>query len=298
MTNVNYHLPLHLICNPYFLKIKLLDTQILKKEITINKSDIIYVTINNIFNSIDYDNVDDINKNKDINKQINNLTTNNFELIYKFEDYKQLQLNTLLLNNDEKDICDKLLNKYNQEYNRVLLIKQNFINNYIDATKLKKAHLNNNIGCRKKTTSNCDIKNFLNSINNKGNNHTIDSIRDEYLKILHLHNIPIIKINNNHIECCFIIKKMYNLFNDYLHLITYCVNLIELKPYIIRDQSTFLFNFENKNSYFYENENSLCINHMDTIFNISIKENNIPQNGNFVKFLKTPRRNDVLFNLQ
>lgn len=293
MCNINYPLPLHLIYNPYFLKIKLLDTQILKKEITISKSDIIYVTINSIFKSIDYDNTHDINKNKDINKQINKLTTNNFELICKLEDYKQL--NICELNNNETHIYHELNNKYKKEYMRVLLIKQNFINNYIDATKLKKAHLNNNIGSRKKTTSNCDIKNFLNSINNKHNNHTIDSIKDEYFKILHLHNIPIIKINNNHIECCFIIKKMYNLFNDYLYVIMYCLKLIKLKQYIIRDQSTFLFNFENENSYFYENNKSIIINHMATIFNISIEENNINRNGNFVKFLKTPKQNDVYF---
>ena len=294
MTNVNFHLPLHLICNPYFLKIKLLDTQFLKKEITINKSDIIYVTINNIFNSINYDNVDDINKNKDINKQINKLTTNNFELICKFEDYKQL--NIYELNNNETHIYHELNNKYKKEYIRVLLIKQNFINNYTDATKLKNAHLNNNISTRKSTTSNCDIKNFLNSINNKHNNHTIDSIKDEYFKILHLHNIPIIKINNNCIECCFIIIKMYNLFNDYLCVIMYCLKLIKCNHYIIREQPTFLFNFENTNNYFYENENSIFINHMDTIFNISIEKNNTKQtSSNFVKFLKTSKRNDVYF---
>lgn len=294
MTNVNFHLPLHLICNPYFLKIKLLDTQFLKKEIIINKSDIIYVTINKMLNSINYDNVDDINKNKNINKQINKLTNNKFELIYKFENYKES--NTLILNNNEIQIHNELNNKYRCEYMRVLSIKQNFINNYIDATKLKKSHLNNNISTRKYTTSNCDIKNFLNSINNKHNNHTIDSIKDEYFKILHLHNIPIIKINNNYIECYFIITKMYNLFNDYLYVIMYCLKLIKCKPYIIRDLSTFLFNFENKNSYFYENENSIFINHMDTIFNISIEKNNAKQSSsNFVQFLKTSKRNDVYF---
>jgi len=293
MTNDTFNLPLHLISNPYFLKIKLLNTQFLKNEITINKSDIIYVTINNRFNSINYDNINDINKNKEINKQINKLTTNNFKVICKLEDYKQL--NICELNNNESHIYNELNNKYKNEYIRVLLIKQNFINNYIDATKLKKAHLNNNISTRKTTTSNCDIKNFLSSINNKCNNHTINSIKDEYLKILHLHNIPIIKINNNHIECCFIIKKMYNLFNYYLYVIMYCLKLINCNRYIIREQSTFLFNFENNNSYFYENENSIIINHMNTIFNISIEETNIKRNGNFVKFLKTPKRNDVYF---
>ena len=42
---------------------------------------------------------------------------------------------------------------------------------------------------------------------------------------------------------------MYNLFNDYLCVIMYCLKLIKCNHYIIREQPTFLFNFENTNNY-------------------------------------------------
>jgi len=83
-------------------------------------------------------------------------------LIFKFEDYTPL--NTSPLNNEEINIANNLINKYKKEYIRVLRIKFNFINNYIDATKLKNSHLNTNCGKRQNITSKCDIKNFLNVI--------------------------------------------------------------------------------------------------------------------------------------
>ena len=289
-----FHCPLSLISNPFFIKFKLLDTEILKnviKNITINKSDIIYITSNKTKNSIDYNVNDDIKHIRDIDKQINNLSNNDFELIFKFEDYTPL--NTSSLNNEEINIANKLINKYKKEYIRVLRIKLNFINNYIDATKLKNSHLNTNCGKRKNITSKCDIKNFLNVI--KNNNHTFKSIKDEYNKILQFNKIKNITINNSHIECCFIINKIYYLFDNYLNMILYCIKIIKLNPHIIREQQTFLFDIEQNNSYFYEIDNSICINHMNVILNITISKNNNIHNSNFVKFCKTQIRNDVYF---
>ena len=212
-------------------------------------------------------------------------------MIFKFEDYTPL--NTSSLNNEEINIANKLINKYKKEYIRVLRIKLNFINNYIDATKLKNSHLNTNCGKRKNITSKCDIKNFLNVI--KNNNHTFKSIKDEYNKILQFNKIKNITINNSHIECCFIINKIYYLFDNYLNMILYCLKIIQLKPYIIREQQTFLLDIEPNNNYFYEIDNSICINHMNVILNITISKNNNIHNSNFVKFCKTQIRNDVYF---
>ena len=289
-----FNCPLSLISNPFFNKFKLLDTEILKKvikDIAINKSDIIYITSNKTKNSIDYNDNDDIKHIRDINKQINNLSNNDFELIFNFEDYTPL--NTSPLNNEEINIANNLINKYKKEYIRVLRIKLNFINNYIDATKLKNSHLNTNCGKRQNITSKCDIKNFLNAIKNE--NHTFKSIKDEYNKILQFNKIENITINNSHIECCFIINKVYYLFDNYLKIVLYCLKIIQVKPYIIREYRTFLFNIENNNNYFYEKDNSICINHMNVILNITISKNDYIYNSNFVKFCKTQTRNDVYF---
>ena len=221
----------------------------------------------------------------------NNLSNNDFELIFNFEDYTPL--NTSPLNNEEINIANNLINKYKKEYIRVLRIKLNFINNYIDATKLKNSHLNTNCGKRQNITSKCDIKNFLNAIKNE--NHTFKSIKDEYNKILQFNKIENITINNSHIECCFIINKVYYLFDNYLKIVLYCLKIIQVKPYIIREYRTFLFNIENNNNYFYEKDNSICINHMNVILNITISKNDYIYNSNFVKFCKTQTRNDVYF---
>ena len=108
-----FNCPLSLINNPFFNKFKLLDTEILKKvikNITINKSDIIYITSNKTKNSIDYNDNDDIKHIRDINKQINNLSNNDFELIFNFEDYTPLNISPL--NNEEINIANNLINKY------------------------------------------------------------------------------------------------------------------------------------------------------------------------------------------
>jgi hypothetical protein len=94
------------------------------------------------------------------------------------------------LNNDEINVYDDILKKYKREYKRVLLIKQNFMNNYIDATKLKNRHLSINCAKKKDTksgeTSWCDVKNLFNIIKE---NYTI--IIDEYYQIYNLKNLPI-----------------------------------------------------------------------------------------------------------
>lgn len=287
--------PLSLISNPFFIKIKLLDTEILKKvikNITINKSDIIYITSNKTKNLINYNINDDREHIRNIDKQINNLSSNDFELIFKFEDYTPL--NVLPLNNAEINISNNLINLYKKEYIRVLRIKLKFIKNYIDATKLKNSHLNNNCGKRKYITSKCDIKNFLNAIKNE--NHTFKSIKDEYNKILQFNKIKNITINNSHIDCCFIINKIYYLFINYLQMIMYCLKLIYVKPYIIREPHIFLFDIEPNKNYFYEINDSIYVNHMNTILNITIEQNNnIHNNSDFVIFCKTQTRNDVYF---
>jgi hypothetical protein len=135
---INLHCPLSLIGNPYLNIIKLIFTEFLKK-IIIKKSDLTYFTTNTINN--------DIISVKNINKQINNKLNNDFELMCKFEEYKEIDKS--ILNNYESENKYKLINNYKIEYIRVLHIKRYFIENYIDATKLKNAHLKNNCGKRK-----------------------------------------------------------------------------------------------------------------------------------------------------
>ena len=291
--------PIHITCvmpltiNPFFDKIKLLDNEILKIEkITINKRDITY-SVSNLFNSDDINYVTNI---KNINKQINNLSNDDIELSLAWK--KHIYHNQLPLNENETYIWNKLYSDYYNEHNRVLQIKTKFVDNYIDASKLKNAHLN--LNCRKRinTTSKCDIKNFLILINNKNKtqNYTINSIKNEYDNILCKHNMNHIKYNDSHIECCFIINKIINLFDDYLQMIRYCLKLLKTNSYVIRESQTFLFNIEPVNSYFYDdNDDSIYINHMDTINNVSVENNNTIVKGNFVKFLKRPKGNDVYF---
>lgn len=288
--------PLPQVTNPYYNKINALDTEILKsiiENITINKSNINYVAVNKIINPIDYNNDNDLKNIKNLNKQINNSTNNNYELDYKFKDYSHLT--TTPLTEIELTKKSELIDKYKKEYARVLNIKLNFIENYINATILKKAHLSIKCGKRINTTSYCDIKDFLDATNNKTYNYTLDSIKEEYNKILGINNCPYQKINNSNIECCFIINKIYALFENYLTIIKYCIKLLETKPYLLREEQTFLFDIGSIKSYFYAENTIIYVNHMDTIFNIVVNENNTNIKNNFIKFRKTPKRNDVYF---
>jgi hypothetical protein len=280
--------PLSEAGNPFLFKeIKLLDTEIftiVNKTITLNKIDIIYAIANDDAININ----GTINKNiKNINKQISN--NNDIKLIFE---HKLLPPATALpFNLNDANMVDELIRKYKNEYRRVGIIKLNFIKHYIDATNLKNAHLNNNCKKRKNTTSKCNIANFLIPIKDT---KTVESIKEEYYNILRANNITNIVIKDCNIGCCFIINKMYNLFNDYLITLMYCIKLIKEKPYVILNKS-FLFEIKEENHYFYEDDNSININHMNKIFNISIETNDEIQTSTHVRFLKTPTRNDVYF---
>jgi hypothetical protein len=289
------------------MKIKILKYCVLEKiigKVCVEKYNLSYNIISSLNNS-------KLNLNKksygQINKQINNSTEKNFEIIDNMNEQDKVNLEiemdkilnvSFALNEDEITKRNFLYNAYDEEYKRVLKIKENFIENYIDADKLKNAHLGNNCGKRKTTRSKCNIRDFLNSIQKQ---ITLKNIKEKYCKISNENGIFPIKMNDKNAECFYIITQIYDLFEKYLLIIDYCLKLIDEIPQVIRDPNIFLFDIENKTNYFFEEEykNAIHINNMNTILNISVQENNVEMiNENstvFVKFYETETRNNVVF---
>ena len=257
---ISIHIPFKFLISPYFAEIKLLNTEILKQikdKIFINKSDIFYYLIDY---SIDYKNKKNKQFIQKIYREIMDLQNNDIKTICKFSDYKPI--NTTTLTDFETTKYNDLINKYKNEYKRVLDIKRLFIDQYIDATNLKPSHLTNQCCKRQFTTSKCFITEFILSISdyNKKQNFMIKHIKEEYNKILFFNNITNIKIQDGHVNCCFLITKIYKLFDDYLKVILYCLKVLETNQLTIREQNTFLFDIQTLNSYFYTINNEIYIN--------------------------------------
>jgi len=295
---------------PYFRKIKILKCCILEKiigKVCIEKYNLLYNIISCFTN-----NKVNLNKEmkKQINKQINNSTEQNFEILDNMSEQDKINLeiemnkrlnDPLELNEDEKTNCKNLYDVYKKEYKRVSKIKDNYIENYINADKLKSLHLESNNGKKETTKSNCNLKNFFNSINKKP---TFEIIKEKYKKILYENGNPPIKMNDGLIERYYIITQIYDLFDKYLLTIKYCLTLIDKFPLVIRNPNIFLFDIKTKYSYFFEKveENKIYINNMNTILNISLEKTNddnntINEKTIFVKFYKPEEanRNNVVF---
>ena len=277
--------PLKLIHNPYLCEMKAINYNYIKK-IIINKYDLSYIS-----NSINIENKEII---KDIDKQINNLSNEQFLISSGTEMINNIDVSQLNDNEIEK------LNKYKidvkNEINRVNTIRKLFIDEYIDATKLKNVHLSNTC-CKRKNnnTSKCMITDFINVLDKEGRSNK--NIKTNYKQVLLNNKIDDIKVNNSHNPMCYIIIKIYDLFNYYIQTLIYNLKILEDKQELIRYDDIYLFDF-NKNKYFVLNEdNTIIIKHMDIIQNIILETpncellNNVP----YIKLFKTPKRNDIVF---
>ena len=277
--------PLKLIYNPYLCEMKAINYNYIKK-IIINKFDLSYIS-----NSINMQNKEMI---KNIDKQINKLSNEQFLISSGTEIINNIDVSQLNDNEIEK------LNKYKKdvknEINRVNTIRKLFIDEYIDATKLKNVHLSHKC-CKRKNnnTSKCMITNFINVLDKEG--RTNKNIKANYKQILLNNEIDDIKVNNSHNPMCYIIIKIYDLFNYYIQTLIYSLKILEDKQELIRYDDIYLFDF-NKNKYFVLNENNtIIIKHMNIIQNITLETydcelfNNVP----YIKLFKTQKRNDIVF---
>ncbi len=295
-------IPLPQLSNPFFGKIKTCKLDILTrviKNIDVKKRDITYI-MSNATNKHSCGKEYKIHA-KNIDRYVHTLSNGDFKLMALIDDPI---VDTSHLNNDEIIVASNMVNTYKTEYIRVLHIKQHFIHNYIDATKLKNAHLSDACANRQHITSKCNIKQFVNAIKPTTLNKTVSPnkndefalIMTEYSNILQFNGVGPIPINNRHAECCFILNKIYGLFNYYLDVLLYCMQLINMYPYITREPHYFLFDIGHNNCYFYEeSDGSICINHMELILNVTVEKNNKIHVGNFIKLYKTSKRNNVYF---
>lgn len=277
--------PLKLIHNPYLCEMKAINYNYIKK-IIINKTDVSYIS-----NSINMQNKEMI---KNIDKQINKLSNEQFLISCGSEITNNIDISSL--NNDEIYELNKYKKNVKNEINRVNTIRKIFINEYINATKLKKAHLSHMCGKRKgDNTSKCMILDFLFALDKEG--ITKQNITIKYNQLLLNNKINNIKIDNNHIPMCYIIIKIYDLFNYYIGTLIYSLKILEDRKELIRYDDIYLFDF-NKYKYFILTENnSIIIKHMDIIQNITLETNKckIYKNVPYIKLFKTPKRNDIIF---
>jgi hypothetical protein len=273
--NYEFMISLHSIYNPYFNYIPLLDNELLSnifKYYEINKIDIIYILSEDILKNI--------NKNE-INKIM--------ETIYKNKDCELIMTTCDIDNLDKTKLSDfeyflysKSLINYKNEYKRIIEFKEIFEDKYMDASKLKNAHLGKN-GNKNNTKSYCTIKEFI-----ENNKFLKKQIKNYYSKITKNKY----KINDDDIYSCFIINKSYYLIIKYLDILNYQIKLLETKPYMIRYYNDVLMKINTKLFEFYNN--CMCINHQNTILNIRINNyKNI--NRNIIKYYPTQKRNNVCF---
>jgi hypothetical protein len=96
--------------------------------------------------------------------------------------------------------------------------------------------------------------------------------------------------NNTHLSICLLLIKIYCLFKHYLDIIDYCIDFINLNPLVFRDFNNFLFKLET-NKYIYEDNNTIYINHMNSLLNVKINE----QNCDFIKLYSTPKQVNIVF---
>ena len=111
------------------------------------------------------------------------------------------------------------------------------------------------------------ITDFINVLDKEG--RTNKNIKANYKQILLNNEIDDIKVNNSHNPMCYIIIKIYDLFNNYIQTLIYSLKILKDKQEIIRYDDIYLFDF-NKNKYFVLNENNtIIIKHMNIIQNIT-----------------------------
>ena len=269
--------PINAVFNPYFSEINIIsDANIFNKVFKNDKiylHDLTYIVSNKMSQQLH------LNYDEKIYKQINklnNLNYENFKIKYKYIDYK---FNKTPLTDKDNFVLNSLKNKYDREFKRVSNIKQKFINIYFNVSNLKNAHLSLKCKPRKDVTSKLDITEFTNAMCDK----TKNIISTNYKNELKNNNINNILLNKSQIGSQYFMTKILVLFNDYLNIITYCLEILNTQPYVSRHIKDCLFNIHEKCEYFYEENNDIYINHMGIFFNASIEKYNIKEDAIFVK---------------
>lgn len=295
---MNIQLNINKIYNPYFKNINYVDLNILKNivkdyidfdantntyKIRINN----FINVNLLYHVI-YSNPDLYIDNKNIKKQydiIDKLTNKNIIIPPKI----YFLQNNQILNTDETTRFNILINEYINEKKRILKIFNIFLNKYFNGTKYKTSHLKNDIRKRKHTTSKCDLYDFVQKLKNIPNCSI--EINNFYNKILDEHKLPFpCMYNNTYLSICLLLIKIYCLFKHYLDIIDYCIDFITLNPLVFRDFNNFLFKLET-NKYIYEDNNTIYINHMNSLLNVKINE----QKCDFIKLYSTPKQVNIVF---
>lgn len=293
------------IINPYFLYIKVFDTNIFVKFNTpVYITDFIYRIIKEN-KDIDYN--DNLNKklvkklgqdlinsiltdlNRDINTDINTPPINNENGLFMFMDEDlQNTINKEPLNESELLLLNELINKYRNEFYRICNIRNHFIQLYIDANNYKPVHLSLNCKERKYCTSKCDLKEFIHLFKDIKNTFDfITSIKTSYKELLEKFNINIDINGNCNIEIIFILIKVCDLFDKYLSILVYSIQLIRTKPYVIRYSDDFLINITDNCLFKCTDDQSIYINPVNTILDIYLNKNNNILEANYIKFTIT-----------
>lgn len=297
------------IINPYFGIIKYLDTNIFEKfNRPLYTTDFIYRIIKEN-KDIDYNDkldkklvkkigCDLINTiltylNRDINTD--HIINKNGLFLFMNENL-QNTINKKPLNESELIFYNELINKYRNEFYRICNIKNHFIQLYIDANNYKPVHLSSKCKEREYCTSKCDLKEFIYLLKDIKNTFDfITSIKTSYKELLTKFNINIDINGNCNIEIIFILIKVCDLFDKYISILLYSIQLIKTKPYIIRYSDDFLINITDNCFFKYTEDKSIYINPVNTILDIYLKKYNNILKANYIKFTITEKRKNIYF---
>jgi len=288
---IEYQVPLTKL-NPFFGKFKLLYMEFLNENIKFNKSNLLYTFCNEIYGKkIDFNNTEQKKYIRKFAKIIENSCDDKYSLSIKYED--AIIDEQTPLNEEEIKKLNFYREKYKNEFQRIQDLKNKFLNNYIDATKLKNAHLSLNCGGKRQIKSKCDLIDFWNVVGKNTNSQMCEYIKNKYKRYYLRFAKKNIDINNSNISQCFTINQTIDLFIYYITAIIYCRILLEKKPHFIRKFNTFFFDFE-KDKYFFQKGVKLYIKHLDTIYNTTIEANNEIIKCNYMFFFKTYGENRVV----
>jgi len=304
--------------SPFFKKIKK-KKYIYKTEINSIFNPIVKMPIINFFNPylkktlIDmeiYSNIDDNSNNKivishtDAMYQISQLMPEKYNLskvkiqnVVLHTDIENYNLDESVLNNDEMKLYEKNINLIHNKLITTENTFEIFLYIYMDAPKMKTDHLSKiiNLNIKKNNKrpniSECGIKNFI--INNKINK---TNIVNEYNLLLEKYNLlhRINNQNNSRPEACFCLNKICFLFEKYILSLKYYLQLLKLKPYVIRYNK--LFSLDNTEYIKLNDNDSIEIKHMDTFLDCKVSTNeNENKYSDKILLKKTPKRNDIIF---
>lgn len=212
-------------------------------------------------------------------KNLNNnklLLNKNVKYTFKFNTMSKIK-DKKILNNDEIIIVKNLIEKYNDELNRIKNIYSKFeLYNYNFKNKYKYDHFSIEIKKRENITSYCNVKEFIKLYSKEIN----DKIKYKFNK----------KINKQDYCVIFILDIIDRLFELYIKTLKYGIELLKNKPYIIRynENNKYLPLIYHNNFIIYNDK--IKIKHLNMINNINIigKENN-----GYIILYKTKLKNRI-----